>query len=433
MAWSRRNVLAASAAGLAGCASTPDTETPTGTPNAPVPGAGYAYTHLQASGNRVVGRNPTTDGEGRVPGGGGLEGTSPVEVPVDGCPAWLLAFGGESATRWTVVTVDGTARTHRVTDDAAAVVADHGPVSTPPLAALADGTVDLEAFPEDVAAYSHPVPIENGRLYVDDGGDVAIRRGGTTGRLAANAPPDARVVAVGDGRYALYGGRTDRYRHGALGDHVEAASLVVIDAERGARETVVELEPPAVFEGLSPLVADLDGDGAPELVTTVSDAADGARIRAYGTDGSELATGPIHGSGWRHQLCVAPFGPDGRPELAVVRKPHVEWVLEFYRLEGEELPVTATRQGYASHTYGSRNLDGALAGDLNGDDRPEVLVPTTDRTTLAAVRRTDEGTETVLSLSLGGSLATNLAGTVREDGGVAVGAGTDEGVRVWQS
>lgn len=433
MAWSRRRLLALSTAGLAGCTSAPDPETPTGTPGTPPRGAAYAYTHLRASGNRVVRGNPAADEDRAAETGGSLEGSSPVEVPTDGRPAWLLAFGGESASRWTVVSADGTATTYRVAGGTAEAVVDHGAVSTPPLGYVGNGDVGLRTFPDDVAAHSHPVPLEDGSLYLDDDGEVAIRRNGTTERLAVAAPSDARVVAVGDGRYALYGGRTDRYRHGALGDDVEGASLVVVDAAREERETVVELEAPAVFEGLSPLVADLDADGTPELVTTVSDSGDGARIRVYGTDGTELATGPIHGSGWRHQLCVAPFGPDGRPELGVVRKPHVERVLEFYRLEGNELSVTTTRQGYASHTYGSRNLDGALAGDLDGDGRPELLVPTTDRTTLVAVRRTADGTEMATSLSLDGALETNLAGTALGNGGVAVGAGTAEGVRVWQS
>ncbi|ERH02121.1 MAG: hypothetical protein J07HN6_01686, partial [Halonotius sp. J07HN6] len=165
---------------------------------------------------------------------------------------------------------------------------------------------------------------------------------------------------------------------------------------------------------------------------TVADTANGARIRVYDIDGGAIATGPIYGPGWRHQLCVAPFGPNATPELAVVRKPHVDRTVEFYRLTDGALEVVATKQGYSSHTYGSRNLDGALAGDLDGDGRPELLVPTTPRQELAVLQRTDGGVEQAFSLPLGGTLTTNVAGVALDDGRIAVGAGTATGVRVWQ-
>jgi hypothetical protein len=418
--WSRRAVLAAIPA-LAGCGRRSESAAPTtaGTPSAPPPEATYAYTHLRASGNRGL------DGRGAV------DDADRVEIEVSGRPAWLLGVDG-SAHRWTVVLADGTATTYRLDGATATAVADHGRVSTPPLGYTADGSADVIVAPADCAEHTHPVPVDGGLLYVATDGDVVIRRGDARARLPVDAPSDARPVRVDGERYALYGGRTDRYRHGALGDDIEGSRLVVVDAAAERVAVDAELDPPMVFEGLSPLVADLDGDGADELVTTVADATNGARIRVYDAAGDELATGPVYGPGWRHQLCVAPFGPDGRPELAVVRKPHVDQVVEFYRLVDGELTVTATLSGYASHTYGSRILDGGLAADLDADGRSELLVPTADRRALAAVRRTGGGPTAAWSLSLGGSLVTNVAGTLLDDGRVAVGAGTPDGVRVWR-
>lgn len=137
-------------------------------------------------------------------------------------------------------------------------------------------------------------------LYVAPDGDVVLWGTDETTRLDVAALPDGGIVRVDADRYALYGGRTDRYEHGA-------------------------------------------------------------RIRVYGTDGTALATGPVYGPRWRHQLCVAPFRTDGTGEFAVVRKPHVDRTVEFYWLDGDVLSVTATRSGYASHRYGSRNLGGGLA------------------------------------------------------------------------
>ena len=258
--------------------------------------------------------------------------------------------------------------------------------------------------PADCAAETHPVMIDGSVLYVATNGDAVVRRDGTSTRLDADAPSDARPVRVDDGRYALYGGRTERYRHGALGDGVEESRLVVVDAASERAEASVTLD------------ADLDGDGDAEIVTTVADATDGARIGAYDVDGTELATGPGCGSGWRHQLCVAPFAPDGWPELAVVRKPHVDRTLEFYRLDDDGLTVTATHGRYASHTYGSRNVDGGLAADLHGDGRSELLLPTADHRALAAVRRASGGVERAWTLPLGGNLATNVVGVALDDG-----------------
>jgi len=430
MSWSRRGVLAvvgSAATALAGCTRAEDQPEP-GTggqsdgPDRPAPpgsGAAHAYTHLQASGNRVVS------------GTGGVDAAQPVTIEVDGRPAWLLAFGGETS-RWTVVTADGTATTHRVSGGTGEAVGSAKEVSTPPLAYRSAGQIGYVVPPRDCAEHTHPVAIDDGVLYVADDGDLVIRRDERESRFDVQAPADARPVQVSDSRYALYGGRTDRYRHGALGDAIEGSSLLVVDVGTESVVVEVELEPPTVFEGLSPLVADLDGDSEPELVTTVADAASGARIRAYDPDGTELATGPIHGSGWRHPLCVAPFGPEGAPELAVVRKPHVERTVEFYRLAGGTLSVTATREGYASHTYGSRNLDGGLAADLDDDGRIELLVPATDRRTLEAVRRVDGGAQPAWSLPLDGPLVTNVTGVALDGGRVAVGAGTVDGVRVWQ-
>jgi hypothetical protein len=95
--------------------------------------------------------------------------------------------------------------------------------------------------------------------------------------------------------------------------------------------------------------------------------------------------------------------------------------------------VTATLGVYSSHTYGSRNLEGGLAADLNADGRPELLVPTTDRRVLNAVRRTPAGAETAWELPIDGPLTTNLTGVTLDGGRIAVGAGTAAGVRIWQA
>jgi len=269
-------------------------------------------------------------------------------------------------------------------------------------------------------------------LYVAESGALLVVAAETT-RLAVDAIPDGRLAALGDRRYALFGDRTGRYRHGALGDNIEGETLYVVDATSAEITAQVTLDPPAVFEGIQPLVADLDGDGDPEIVTTVADERDGARIAVFDPAGNRLATGPIYGPGWRHQLAVAPFSPEGRPELAVVRKPHVDRVVEFYRLRDGSLDIVALSDGYSSHTYGSRILSGAVAGQFAGDDSAALLVPTTARDELAALRRDESGVAVGWRRSLGGTLTSNITGVTLANGGVAVGAATAGTVSVWQA
>jgi hypothetical protein len=407
--------MGTTAALLAGCRGGTEPTVSGTAPELPAD-ATYAHTALRASGNRVL------DGSGQI-------GSTPVTLSTDGTPAWLLAFEAGEASHWLVVTDDGTATSYRIEGDDSERIVTHGTVSTPPLGYRADDEVGVVEAPTE--SETVPVVHDDGLLYVATSGDVVHWRGEDRERLSIDAPADARLVAIDSDRYACYGRRADWYDHGALGDSIEGSSLVVVDAAADRVATEVKLDAPTVFEGLSPLVADLNGDGDDEIVTTVADSEHGAQIRVYGTDGRELATGPVWGPGWRHQLCIAPFAPDDGPELAVVRKPHVDRTVEFYRLDGGELTVTATLTGFSTHTYGSRNVDQALAGDLDGDGRTELLLPTTERTALAIVRRTAGGAETIQSLPLGGRLTTNVTG-VAHDGGVTLGAGTVDGVRLWR-
>jgi hypothetical protein len=147
-----------------------------------------------------------------------------------------------------------------------------------------------------------------------------------------------------------------------------------------------------------------------------------------------VATGPAIGRGfrWRHQLVVAPFGPAGELELADILTPHIGGVVEFYQLAGNRLEIVAQVPGFSSHVLGSRNLDMALAGDLDGDGQVELLVPNQIRANLGAIRRSDAGAEVAWSVPVGGTLITNLAGVTLPDGRLAVGAGhSRNGLRLW--
>ena len=436
MAPTRRRLLAAAGlgvAGLAGCGDRPrtgDRPSPGGSTSAPPTADAVGLTHLRPDGNRVLA------------GAGRIDTAAPVEHALPFAPAWVVGLPDGDGTVWAAVAGDGRTAGVRLVDDgpeAVAVGPARLPAGTPPALVLDDGTPRLLAPPAGTSRRSHPLPVGGGRaLAVGEAGDLVLLDGdGVLDRLAVDALPDARVVATGDGRYAVLGGATDRYPHGALGDDVEASAVVVaaVGGERLEARSRVDLPNDRVVEGLLPLVAPLVDGGPPRLVVTETDARAGARQVAYALDGGRLAAGPPVGAGfrWRHRLAAAPFGPDGARELAVVRTPHLGGVVEFYRHRGDGLVVAATASGYSSHAFGSRNLDGGLAADLDGDGAVELLVPTQDRRRLVGLRRTPDGVEAALDLPLDGALATNVAGATTADGGLVVAAGRPDGtLRLWR-
>jgi len=425
----RRRLLqaltAGSVASVTGCLTVPggSSEQPTPTQALLEPDSEYGYTHVQPTGNRVL------------DGSGDLRSVEPVEIRTSGRPAWLCALPGDRGSLWTIVTRSGSARTVRVVDGTAERVATYNPLPerAVPLTRKARTGVGLVRPPAGSAPTTHPVVTDRGPLFIGENGDLVFEPGDDDPqRFEVGGLPDGRIVRVDEDRWALLGDATDRYEHGALGDTTEGGSLVVFDAAAAEVVTRERVGPPAVIEGLSPLVADLSEVDEPDIVVTLADSADGARLAVYRPDGTRRAVGPIFGPGWRHQLAVAPFAPDGTPEIAAVLKPHVNQQLEFYRLRNGSLSVVATLDGYATHTYGSVNVDGALAADLDDDGQVEVLLPTGSRDQLHAVERTDGGARTDWAFDPGGVVQSNVTGVTLADGRIAVGVGTDTGVRVWQ-
>ena len=59
----------------------------------------------------------------------------------------------------------------------------------------------------------------------------------------------------------------------------------------------------------------------------------------FDDDGHLVAEGPTIGQGYRgrHQIAVAPFGPNGELELVDVLTPHLGGIVEFYQLEEKKL------------------------------------------------------------------------------------------------
>jgi hypothetical protein len=176
--------------------------------------------------------------------------------------------------------------------------------------------------------------------------------------IAGGLPAAAQTTpsAIAEARLV---GPTDRYDHAVLGDALEWAALELRLADGSRR--VFSLPRSAVFEDVAARLADLDGDGQPEVVVVETDLARGASLAVYGPQGKIAATPHI---GRRHRW-LAPAGigdldGDGRVEIAYVDRPHLARELVMVRLQGGRLVEIARAPGFTNHAIGDAEIAGGL-------------------------------------------------------------------------
>ncbi len=294
--------------------------------------------------------------------------------------------------------------------------------NTPPVLVADRGQVRLLERPDGASPLTAPAVRAGQEIWLTPEGDLI---GLDTPNVTLLA--DSRIVQSSRGELAILSEPTTEYRHGVLGDAVEAASVTVIGEERP-----VTIPAPAgtVFEAVAPMWADVDDDGLDELLVTASDSGGGARLTVYEPDGSLVGSSPPIGRGnrWLNQLAVAPTGPAGETEIIEVRTPHIGGIVRWHRLIEGDFALVATASEYSTHRIGSRNVDQGVVVDTTGDGRPETLVPTQDQESLVALGRAGEQATVLTTVELGGRLSTNLEVLKLSDGSAALIAGTDQGV-----
>jgi len=389
----------------------------------------FAQTNLQPDGNRVV------KGQGNIPT------LTPIDIPLDGLPEWITAVPFGKGMLWAVVLDDGRVQAFIIQNgqvEPATIKPEQIPAGMPPLLGLANEQAEIILPGGDFSAQTHPVFISDtgDMAYIDSVGNLIIQKEDKTTTLPVNAQPDARILVDENGRLLLNSDPTDEYGHGIMGDALEASSLTLV-ATQPTPEVIHVIPAPTgyVFEGIAPIWADLDGDGTREIIVTRSNENQGAQIVVLNESGDLLATGPAIGQGgrWRHQLSVAPFGPDGELELADVLTPHIGGPTEFYQWQDDQLVVVASVPGHTSHVIRSRNLDMNATGQFDDSGNLTILLPTQDRTSLSGIQHTPNGAEVAWSLPLTGKLATNIAAVSLENGRLAVGVGQDNNsLKIWQ-
>lgn len=197
------------------------------------------------------------------------------------------------------------------------------------------------------------------------------------GLLAVLAGPAAGQILE-----ATYLEPTDRYPHAVLGDDLEWGALAITDAELGRR--VFRLPEVLVFEDVAPRLADVTGDGAPEVVVVESHQRQGARLAVYSAAG-RIGQTPFIGTRfrWLAPVAVADLDGDGHVELAYVDRPHLARVLRVWRWRNGALAPVASAEGHTNHRIGEPDIAGGLRDCGAG---PELVTARGDWQVLLATR-----------------------------------------------
>ncbi len=283
-------------------------------------------------------------------------------------------------------------------------------------ACLAGASADLRASelvltPLDEASVLARADGAGSRAATRSPSSVAASTDAQPGRAPRPGQLPMSRIAVGtrDIAAAWLARPTDRYPHGALGDALEAAQLVV--ERRDGTVLELELPPSRVFEDLEPRLFDLDGDGRDEIILVESDLRLGASVAVYGIGADGLgrrAASEFIGRAnrWLNPVGAGDFDGDGRPDIAVVLTPHIGGILRLFRFTEPLLEPFADHMGVSTHSFGSFDL--AMGRVVDRRPRDRLLLPDQAHRRMRLLEWTDGAIEEVASVELPAPLASGL-------------------------
>ncbi len=207
-------------------------------------------------------------------------------------------------------------------------------------------------------------------------------------------------------------GPTTRYRHGVLGDAIEASRLVV--ETRTGKTLVHELPASRVFEDLHPRLVGLDDDGEDEILIVETDSQLGASLAVYGIVDDRVVRKAMtaflgQAYRWLNPLGVGDFDADGRLDIALVATPHIGGRLRLYRNTAPTLTQFAETGGVSTHSIGSMELE--LGRVVYNADRDRVLLPNQSHESLLLLVWTPSGIEELARQALPAPIVTSLQPT----------------------
>ncbi|RVU49873.1 hypothetical protein EOE66_02070 [Rubrivivax rivuli] len=180
--------------------------------------------------------------------------------------------------------------------------------------------------------------------------------------------PDARPLQAdldgrGDGGHivVLAGPDTQRYRHGVLGDAVEATRVLWLERHGLELMRALDLPAPHVFEDIAPRPVALPGPAGTTGLLTVRAGPEGGQLALLVADPAQPARLQLAGLGepvGGFHRWLAPT-TDGR-QIVAVHTPHIGGQLHAYRQEGQRLVRRLLAGDISTHRIGSRETDLAV-------------------------------------------------------------------------
>lgn len=197
---------------------------------------------------------------------------------------------------------------------------------------------------------------------------------GVSGAAAADTIVEAR-----------YSDPTPRYAHGILGDAIEWGALELLVEDWAHKSTLrFRLPQDRVFEDVAPRLADVDGDGKPEVVVVETQVNTGAQLAVYDETGKIAYTPHIGRSNrWLSPVGVADLDGDGLIELAYIDRPHLAKTLRLWRFRNGALEHIADQPGLTNHRIGESDIGGGLR---NCDGVVEMITASADWSRVIATR-----------------------------------------------
>lgn len=185
-----------------------------------------------------------------------------------------------------------------------------------------------------------------------------------TARGKAAVLPDARPVQFDpsgttnddNGHVAVLGGPdATRYRHGVLGDEVEATFLLLLEHHGMEPLARLDLPAPFVFEDIAPRPVAWQGRRGLLTVRSGPRGAQLALVAPAGGRSGHLALAALGEPIGAAQRWLSPTTDGVR--LLAVHTPHLGGVLHRYRADGDRLAGEVAARDVTNHMSGHRELD----------------------------------------------------------------------------
>jgi len=392
-----------------------------------------AYVYHAENGNRWV------KGQGQLP----TSNTIDIELPA--LPKWLVAAPLGQQSVWAAVLSDGQVKAYQVSSqgyDEVEISPSQLQTVTPPVLVVdKTGAVKLaNIFSQDASPYSSAVVIDKTqgtRAYVASNGDIVLKTKEDEQRLAVQAVNYTRLLIDDGQRILALTQPTLSYDHQVLGSaHENAAAITLIETTPEFRKiNDIEIASPDIIEGNALIWEDINNDGQREIIVTLSNQQQGARIVIFDESGIELSSSTAIGQSyrWRHQIAVAPFQSADQLSLVSVRKPHLTASVEYFNLADGSMAITDKALGYTSHLQISLNIDMGLVGDFDGDGKIEfMLVEQNGAQRLGAIEYHADDIKLDWTLALDDAITTNIAATTLLNGTIVLGVGQrNKQLRIW--